>query len=255
MITQQEFVADCYLNYAIEGLEPGNPEHGEWEQAHYPLPRSLGDNWVWLLKEHHAVQGVLQSIELQRPCIFSWERQYLLGEWEWLVEHFDYWQAEKGKVCGEWTRQFCSENPEIAKARGRNAQQVFHDRYKTDPLFYQIHHKRKSEAFREWNSLNREKLEPVRRQNAQKLQQYWKEHPEEYIAFRQRLSEKVKQSYEANGHPHEKKLCVEFPDGKVIEYRSVNEAARESPISRPSIYRMLEGKLVKKFQGFKVYYS
>jgi hypothetical protein len=78
MVTQQEFVSDCYLNYAAQGLEPGNPEFGEWEKAHYPAPACLGgEEWIWLLKKDHAVQGVLQSEEYQHPSIYGWELKYL----------------------------------------------------------------------------------------------------------------------------------------------------------------------------------
>jgi hypothetical protein len=35
---------------------------------------------VLLLKEHHAVQGVLQSEEYQHCCIWGWEANYLDGE-------------------------------------------------------------------------------------------------------------------------------------------------------------------------------
>ena len=94
MITQQEFVADCYLDYAARGLDPGNPEHGEWEKAHYPLPRNEGDKWVWLLREHHAIQGVIQSEELNKPCIFGGEDQYLTGGWECLQEYYKKWRSE-----------------------------------------------------------------------------------------------------------------------------------------------------------------
>ena len=254
MITQQEFVADCYLEYAAQGIEPGNPGHGDWEQAHYPLPRALGGDWIWLLKGHHAIQGVLQSIELQRPCVFSWERKYLIGEWEWLVPHFDYWQAEKGKVCGEWTRKFCQDNPEVARSWGLHAHKVFVERYWSDPEFYAKHHQRKSDFFTGWNKENEDLMYPIRKDNALKLKQYWKNHPEEYTAFRQRLSEKAKLAYELNGQPNERKLGVKFPDGSIVEYRSINEAARESPIPRSTIYKMLKGLSVKKFAGFRVFH-
>lgn len=98
MITQQEFVADCYLDYAARGLEPGNPVDGHWEKAHYPLPRKESDDWIWLLREHHAIQGVIQSEELNRPCIFGGEDKYLVGEWEWLQKYYKKWRSELGKL-------------------------------------------------------------------------------------------------------------------------------------------------------------
>lgn len=81
MITQQEWVEGCQRYYAENYYEPGNPEDGEWHECHYPTPACLGGvETVKLLKEHHAVQGVLQSEEFNHPCIASWEKQYLSGE-------------------------------------------------------------------------------------------------------------------------------------------------------------------------------
>ena len=64
MITQREYVEGCQQWYKEADLQPGNPEDGTWEQCHYPAPKCLGGTeTILLLKEHHAVQGVLQSEE------------------------------------------------------------------------------------------------------------------------------------------------------------------------------------------------
>ena len=116
MITQEEFVADCHLEYAILGLEPGNPEHGNWHKAHYPLPKCLGGSeWVWLLVEHHAVQGVLQSIEFQHPCVWTWERQYIVGRWSYLSEEYEFWCSERGRLA---TRSGMNLDPVWLSKRG-----------------------------------------------------------------------------------------------------------------------------------------
>lgn len=83
MITcQHEFVEFCRQQYLELGLEPGNPLHGDWHKAHYPVPRCMGgEDWVWLLTTDHAIQGVLQSLEYSRRCIRSWERKYLPAEY------------------------------------------------------------------------------------------------------------------------------------------------------------------------------
>jgi hypothetical protein len=92
MLTQQQWVEGCYAYYAENGYEPGNPEDGEWHDCHYPVPRCAGGSeTIKLLKQHHAVQGVLQSEEHQRPCIWGWEADYLEGEMlalckKWAVE-------------------------------------------------------------------------------------------------------------------------------------------------------------------------
>ena len=84
---QKEFIEGCYNWYREADLQPGNPDDGEWQECHYPLPKCLGGTeTILLLKEHHAVQGILQSEELNRPCIFGWEKDFL-GEL-----HLSLWQ-------------------------------------------------------------------------------------------------------------------------------------------------------------------
>jgi hypothetical protein len=86
---QHEFVENCLKWYKECDLEPGNPEDGLWHKAHYPAPFCLGgEEWVWLLKEHHAIQGVLQSLEFDHCCVGGWEKKYLVGEWEYLLSVF-----------------------------------------------------------------------------------------------------------------------------------------------------------------------
>lgn len=114
MVTQEEFVADCYLDYAIQGLEPGNPEHGNWHKAHYPKPRCLGGiEWVWLLEEHHAIQSVLQSEECNHPCVFSWERKFLTGKWSYLEATYDKWMKEKNTKACLVLQEKVNSNPEL----------------------------------------------------------------------------------------------------------------------------------------------
>jgi hypothetical protein len=81
MITQREYVEGCLQWYREADFQPGNPEDGEWHECHYPVPKCLkGTETILLLKEHHAVQGVLQSEEYQTCCVYNWERHFLSGE-------------------------------------------------------------------------------------------------------------------------------------------------------------------------------
>jgi hypothetical protein len=96
MLTQKEFVEGCYNYYREADLQPGNPEDGDWNVAHYPVPECKeGTETVLLLREHHAVQGVLQSEEFQWNCFFDWEKNYLSGE---LLELFYKWKSEGVKL-------------------------------------------------------------------------------------------------------------------------------------------------------------
>lgn len=111
---QHQFVEDCYLDYAARGLEPGNPLYGEWHEAHYPEPKCLGGTKViLLLKEDHAVQGVLQSEEYGHPCIWGWEKPFLCDP---VLDLWKKWMAIKAQPAAEKTK----ETPkEILTERGR----------------------------------------------------------------------------------------------------------------------------------------
>lgn len=71
---QHDFVHKVLSWYEDCGL---TPEEG-WHEAHYPVPRCLGGtSTIYLLPEHHAIQGLLQSEEYGETCIFAWEREFL----------------------------------------------------------------------------------------------------------------------------------------------------------------------------------
>jgi hypothetical protein len=94
---QHEFVSGCMNWYKQADLQPGNPEDGCWHKAHYPVPKCLGGTeWIWLLKEHHAIQGVLQSMEYNHCCMSGWEKQYLTGQWEYLLSGFIHICGKRG---------------------------------------------------------------------------------------------------------------------------------------------------------------
>ena len=96
MLSQKEFVEGCYNWYREVDLQPGNPEDGQWDEAHYPVPKCKdGTETILLLREHHAVQGVIQSEEMQWKCIWGWEEKYLEGEY---LELFNKWMSEGVKL-------------------------------------------------------------------------------------------------------------------------------------------------------------
>jgi hypothetical protein len=76
--SHRTYVEKILRYYEENSITPGDPKVGVWNQAHYPQPSCLGGQTVvLLLREHHAVQGVLQSEEYQHPCVWGWEREYL----------------------------------------------------------------------------------------------------------------------------------------------------------------------------------
>jgi hypothetical protein len=98
-MNQHEFVLGCQRYYAENYYEPGNPEDGIWEDCHYPVPRCLGGTeTVKLLKEHHAIQGVLQSEEYQRRCFHGWEKFYLPDEY---LELWEKWHIHGSTLASQ----------------------------------------------------------------------------------------------------------------------------------------------------------
>ena len=96
MLSQKEFVEGCYNWYREADLQPGNPEDGDWDEAHYPVPKCKdGTETILLLKGHHAIQGVIQCEEYQWVCIFGWEKEYLSGEY---LELYYKWKSEGMKL-------------------------------------------------------------------------------------------------------------------------------------------------------------
>lgn len=90
-------VRDCHLEYAVSGIEVGDPLY-EWDLAHHPAPKCLGGTeTTLLLRKDHAVHGVMQSEVYQYPCIYGWEAEYLEGE---LYDLCKKWQTEKGIIAG-----------------------------------------------------------------------------------------------------------------------------------------------------------
>jgi hypothetical protein len=118
-VSQRAFVRSCYDFYKEADLTPGNPEDGEWQKAHYPLPKTLGTRWVWLLKEHHAIQAVLQSEEVGHPALWSWEKKYLVGKWAELLPLYEKWLTVKNSLAGK--ASVAELTAEELSARGKHA--------------------------------------------------------------------------------------------------------------------------------------
>jgi hypothetical protein len=131
MITQREFVEGCLCYYAENWYEQGNPEDGKWEIAHYPVPKCKGGTeTILLLREHHAVQGVLQSEEFNHPCIGYWEQDYLpseylplLSKWRKVLQTLAK-EGQWGGTTKEYRREKCKAQQEMMVAARRKSVEV-----------------------------------------------------------------------------------------------------------------------------------
>ena len=91
IVDQHEFVAKCYANYAELGLEPGNPDDGEWQDAHYPAPDPEGDKTIPLLYNDHQQQGLYQSEEYNRVCFWVGHTRKFLTQGPFVENWFELW--------------------------------------------------------------------------------------------------------------------------------------------------------------------
>jgi hypothetical protein len=71
MVNQKEFTESCLAKYKHQII----PESQSWEIAHYPHPACKGGKeTVTLWSCDHTVQGLLQSEEMDYPCIHIFAR-------------------------------------------------------------------------------------------------------------------------------------------------------------------------------------
>ena len=88
---QHTYVKYCQDYYKEEGLTPGNPDDGEWQDAHYPAPKGVGGNTILLLFDHHQVQGLLQSEEYKQCCFFAGHAKEFLVNGPFIEGWFELW--------------------------------------------------------------------------------------------------------------------------------------------------------------------
>ena len=100
-MNQHDWVQRCLAYYEENGLtpEPG----GEWQEAHYPAPKGIGTEVIWLMCDHHQVQGLLQSEEYGRQCFYNGEVKKFLNkrsfvpDWFKLYDLYDKWKGFASK--------------------------------------------------------------------------------------------------------------------------------------------------------------
>jgi len=103
-VNQHTYVENCQRLYLVNGLQPGNPDDGVWEEAHYPAPKGKGDDVILLLHEHHQVHGLLQSEEYGKCCFFSGDAKKFLttgpfvSGWFELWDLYDKWKGENARI-------------------------------------------------------------------------------------------------------------------------------------------------------------
>jgi len=88
---QHKWVRACQARYKEQGLTPGDPNDGDWDECHYPEPKDFGEEVIYLLHDHHQPQGLWQSEEYSCPCFFSGDAKRFLTHGPFVPGWFDLW--------------------------------------------------------------------------------------------------------------------------------------------------------------------
>ena len=110
-----DFVETCLSKYRWEEI----PNEERVEYAHHPDPKCLGGTkTVPFWRSDHEIHNVLQSMEFDHPCVYGWEKQYLVGEWEWLIPHFAHYYSQRGVIGGGKSRATKEQYSAAGRKRG-----------------------------------------------------------------------------------------------------------------------------------------
>jgi hypothetical protein len=139
-MNQHEFIQLCTSKYELEHIPNGE----RWEDAHYPNPQCLGGTTTLKLwGRDHSLQGVLQSEELNHPCLHhaseNRDRENIELYYPKYLPLFEKWikrlKSAGGKSCIEKLGgSIPTPNGNPSHLNGGNIKKV-HERRKTDPEF------------------------------------------------------------------------------------------------------------------------
>jgi hypothetical protein len=123
-MNQHDYVKECLEFYEEGGW---SPEKG-WEQAHYPAPENKGDATIWMLHDHHQVQGLWQSKEYDQCCFFIGDAKRFLTEGPFVSGWFELWDIYdkySGEHCKKSGRKGGTKSAELGiGVHGRSAEQM-----------------------------------------------------------------------------------------------------------------------------------
>lgn len=130
---QHEWVKQCKIRYRY------NPPVGYWfEDAHYPLSKAMGGtDTVRLWYPDHIVQGILQTLEYNYPCIFTRNTNELSIISEVYPEYVElYCKAEflcksfagvRGAAAGFASNEYKS-SPEYTEVRQKSGREAWENK-------------------------------------------------------------------------------------------------------------------------------
>lgn len=130
MFTQEDFIESCRSKYVWERI----PDGQVWHEAHYPTPDCKGGTQtVPLWESDHAAHNVIQSEEIGYPCVFGWEKTYLVEEYSHLLPLFNKWMRELRILAGR--NRGRKQSREVKQSNGRKMNQKMLDRMSPEEIF------------------------------------------------------------------------------------------------------------------------
>jgi hypothetical protein len=130
MVTQEIFIESCRSKYVWEMI----PIDQVWHDAHYPTPDCKGGTKMTPLWESdHAAHNVIQSEEVGYPCVFGWEKIYLIDEYAYLLPLFNKWMRELRVIAGR--NRGKKQSREVKQANGRKMNQKMLERMTPEEIF------------------------------------------------------------------------------------------------------------------------
>jgi hypothetical protein len=89
MLPNERFALECRAYYDEIGLVVDR-HNGEF--AHCPYPEGMGGTGYYLLHDHHQQQGILQSKDVGRLCVFSgYAKRWLMNCDPFPADYFELW--------------------------------------------------------------------------------------------------------------------------------------------------------------------
>ncbi len=112
MLTRQAWLEGVLAYYKENDITPGDPNEGQWENAHAPMPECLGgEETTPLLHEHHIIHDLLQSEEFRQRCFYTKATQVVLRSnwfrklpWDLQSDCWESYREWSGEV-GRRTKQ------------------------------------------------------------------------------------------------------------------------------------------------------
>ena len=252
VMNQHDWVKACLARYEEEDLtpEPG----GEWQEAHYPAPKGVGTDVIWLRFEDHQVQGLLQSEEYGRMCFFPHDTRTLLEQGSFVPGWFDLWGLlEKwASEHGKETVKAMNDHPNTRANRDKNA-------LENARKMNEVIHTKKDEqgrsiaAVKAAEAAHAEKDEQGRSLVAMTMNEVIHAEKDDQGRSIAAVRAGVEAGKKAIERQSKRILLTKIGTGEVLEFSSAREAVRALSLNQGSLCSVARGE-AKQHRGYTAVY-